>query len=242
MSEQEDIVEISINTDDDHDDHADEENEKDSKKNKKRLSTRKLHHQLDEQEKQIETLESERDEFKDKYLRNLAEIDNFRKRVKKEKEEYQKYVLSEFLLELLQVYDNLDRALKAKTPSEKKENSVLNLLKEDDEKSIVSGVEMIFKQFSDLLKKYQVIEIQAHGKPFDPNLHQALSKEESEDVDAPMVTEVYQKGFLYNGKLLKPTLVKVVIPLKIQPPPEPETTVESEPEADSQPEPKSEIQ
>jgi molecular chaperone GrpE len=89
---------------------------------------------------------------------------------------------------------------------------VLSLLKDNDEKSIVSGVEMIFKQFNDLLKKYNVIEIEALNKPFDPNLHQALSREESGEVDEPTVIEVYQKGFLYNGKLLKPTLTKVAIP------------------------------
>jgi molecular chaperone GrpE len=71
---------------------------------------------------------------------------------------------------------------------------------------------MIFKQFNELLKKYNVVEIDALNKPFDPNLHQALSKEESDDVTEPTISEVYQKGFLYNGKLLKPTLAKVTVP------------------------------
>lgn len=224
MTEQTDTVEISyVPDDDEHEDEKKKDRAGDSKKKsaKKRPSTKKLQHDLDDYQKKLEAVLEERDDFKDKYLRNLAEIDNFRKRVKKEKEDYQKYVLSEFLLDLLQVYDNLERALKAKTPADKNE-SVLSLLKDDDEKSIISGVEMIYKQFTDLLKKYKVVEIEAHDKPFDPNLHQALSKEESEDVQQPMVTEVYQKGFLYNAKLLKPSLVKVAIPMEKKPEPQPQ--------------------
>ncbi len=218
MTDQQDTVEISYVPDDEPDKNQKKKEAAQSHKKipaRKRTSTKKLQHKIEEQQETIEAALEERDEFKDKYLRNLAEIDNFRKRVKKEKEEFQRYVLSEFLLDLLQVYDNLERALKAKTPSEK-QSSVLDLLKDDDEKSIVSGVEMIFKQFTDLLKKYNVIEIEALNEPFDPNLHQALSKEESGEVDEPRVVEVYQKGFLYNGKLLKPTLTKVAIPKTIE--------------------------
>ena len=221
MTEQEDRVEISFaqeKSDESHEDekdlHQDEEDKKEhpqKKTAKKRVSAKQLQKELKEMEESLEAAKEERDEYKDKYLRNLAEIDNFRKRVKKEKEDYQRYVLSEFLLELLQVYDNLERALKAKTPAQKDE-SVLTLLVSEDEKSIISGVEMIYKQFSDLLRKYNVVEIDALGKHFDPNVHQALSKEEREEVTEPTVVEVYQKGFLYNDKLLKPTLVKVAIP------------------------------
>lgn len=234
MSDQQDTVEISFVPDDE---ESQPEEVTDKKKKtilhkkssarKQRASTKKLQQQIEEQQKQMEAMVCERDEFKDKYLRNMAEIDNFRKRVKKEKEEYQKYVLSEFLLELLQVYDNLERALKAKTPAEKKD-SVLQMLKDDDEKSIVSGVEMILKQLTDLLRKYNVVEIDALNNPFDPNLHQALSKEETEEVPAPTVVEVYQKGFTYSGKLLKPSLVKVAIPIAKEPEETPRETEEEE--------------
>ena len=223
MTGQEDRVEISIKqgeSDDPHDDedelHEDEEEMKKAHPHqkipsKKRTSVKQLHKELKEKDDLLEELKEERDEYKDKYLRNMAEIDNFRKRVKKEKEEYQKYVLSEFLLDLIQVYDNLERALKAKTPAQKDE-SVLTLLVSEDENSIISGVRMIYKQFSDLLKKYNVEEIDALGKHFDPNVHQALSKEEREGSTEAIVIEEYQKGFMYNDKLLKPTLVKVAIP------------------------------
>jgi molecular chaperone GrpE len=167
----------------------------------KKVSPRKVQEKTKELKAMIEKLTKERDEYKDKYLRNLAEIDNFRKRVKKEKEEYQKYFLSDFLLNLLEVVDNLERALKVR-------NAVNN------EQSLLSGVEMIYKQFMDLLKKYDVEEVDALNQPFDPNFHEALSREEKKDIEEAIILEVYQKGFLYNGKLLRPTLAKVAIPLE----------------------------
>ncbi|GEM_PF-461137 len=176
---------------------------------KKRPFTKKLLDQIAELENSLEEANKDRDDYKDRFIRNLAEMDNYRKRVKKEKEEFQKYILADFLVDLLQVYDNLERALKAKC-------SPLHSIS-NDEKSIISGVEMILKQFSDLLKKYNVVEVEAMDKPFDPLVHNALSKTENPDVIEPTVVEVYQKGFLYNGKLLKPSLVKVAVP------PEPET-------------------
>ncbi|MCK5222869.1 MAG: nucleotide exchange factor GrpE [Candidatus Aminicenantes bacterium] len=166
---------------------------------KKKAQVRKSTAKLKVQEKVIEKLTVERDEFKDKFLRNMAEIDNFRKRVKKEKEEHQKYALGDFLKELLVITDNLERALKVKDD-------------ESTENSIISGVEMIYRQLMEILNKNGVIEIEAMNKPFDPNIHQALSKEEADFVSGPTITEVYQKGFTYNDKLLRPTLAKVAIP------------------------------
>jgi molecular chaperone GrpE len=167
----------------------------------KKVSPKKVQEKTKELKAMIEKLTKERDEYKDKYLRNLAEIDNFRKRVKKEKEEYQKYFLSDFLLNLLEVVDNLERALKVRNAA-------------NNEQSLLSGVEMIYKQFMDLLKKYDVEEVDALNQPFDPNFHEALSKEEKKDIEEAIILEVYQKGFLYNGKLLRPTLAKVAIPLE----------------------------
>jgi molecular chaperone GrpE len=126
--------------------------------------------------------------------------------MKKEKEEYQKYILNEFLLDLLQIFDNLERALKSKSL--------------ENEKGIVSGVEMIRRQFLDLLKKYQVVEIDALGKHFDPAFHEALSKEEREGISKAVVIEIYQKGFMYKDKLLRPALTKVAIPVVKNIPPE----------------------
>ncbi len=168
---------------------------------------KKINHSLKEKQKENQKLTEERDELHDKYLRSLAEMDNFRKRVTKEKEEFRIFVLGEFLLELLQISDNLERALNSQSPSE-------------NDTSILSGVEMIFKQLQDLLKKYNVEEIIAQDKPFDPTFHQAISKEEDSDVSEPTVLEVYQKGFLYNNKLLRPAFVKVAVPKEEEEPEE----------------------
>jgi len=147
----------------------------------------------------IDQVKKERDEFQDKYLRNLAEMDNFRKRVSKEKEEYQRFVLGEFLMGLLEIYDNFERALRAHTVDE-------------SPKSIISGIQMIFKQLRELLRKFRVEELDPHERTFDPNYHQALSREERQGITDPTVVEVYQKGFLYNDKLLRPALVRVAVP------------------------------
>lgn len=165
---------------------------------KKKNVAKKTFHKLHEVEETLQKVALERDELKDKYLRGLAEIDNFRKRVNKEKAEFQKYVLSEFLVDVLQIYDNLERALKA--------TSIENA------KGVIAGVEIIRKQLLDLLKKYHVLEIDALGKPFDPIFHEALSKEEQPGIVKPVVVEIYQKGFTYHDKLLRPVLTKVAIP------------------------------
>lgn len=180
---------------------------------RKKVSAKELQKKIKKQKETIEALEKERREYKDNYLRTLAEMDNYRKRIQKEKEDYQKYALSEFLLDLLQVYDNLERALKSTKAVANKE-SIGAKDENGNEESIISGVEMIYKQFSDILKKYDVVEIEALNQPFDPSLQQALTREEQEDIDEPLVVEVYQKGFLYSGKLLKAALVKVAVPIE----------------------------
>jgi molecular chaperone GrpE len=186
---------------------ADDKNADTDLNAKKKNIAKKSHHKIHELEETLQKIAAERDEFKDKYLRGLAEMDNFRKRVQKEKEEFQKYVLGEFLVDLLQIFDNLERALKA--------TSIEN------EKGIIAGVEIIRKQLLDLLKKYHVKEIDALGKQFDPAFHEALSKEERPGIAKPVVVEVYQKGFTYNDKLLRPVLTKVAIPSAKESDPEP---------------------
>lgn len=149
---------------------------------------------------QAAEIAAERDEYKDKYLRTLAEMDNFRKRMKKEKTDYQKYVFGDFLLDLLPILDNLERALKSHGA--------------EDDRGIAEGVEIIRRQFVDQLKKYRVVEIEALGKEFDPTFHQALSRAESKEVAVPTVVEVYQKGYLYHDRLLRPVLTKVAVPME----------------------------
>jgi molecular chaperone GrpE len=205
MTEQKDEVEITYLPDESDKDNDSNDTEskisQKSKHTKKSQIPKKIRDQLKKQEEIFKLVVKERDELKDKYLRNLAEVDNFRKRVKKEKEDYYQYALGEFLLSLLPIIDNLERALSSKNTAQ-------------DEKPILSGVEMIYKQLIDLLKKNHVEEIESLDQPFDPNFHQALSKIEQPDIDQPVVVEVYQKGYRYHNKLLRPSLTKVAIPKK----------------------------
>jgi len=215
MTDQGDIVEVSYTPEEEEEDKvADEEHTEEdghhtkASAKKKSHTAKKIQKKIKELFDSLEKVTAEKDELKDKYLRSLAEMDNFRKRVKKEKDEFQKYVLADFFLGLLEVVDNLERALKARVAAEiQNAHSAAN-----NEKSIISGIEMIHKQLLDLLRKNGVEEIDALGRTFDPNIHQALSKEERGGLTSPVVLEVYQKGFMYNGKLLRPVLTKVAMP------------------------------
>jgi molecular chaperone GrpE len=133
-------------------------------------------------------------------MRAGAEMENLRKRLEREKQEFYQFALSEFLREILAVLDNFERALKNKDQT--------------DGKSFQEGIELIAKQFTDLLRKRGVEPIEASQKKFDPNLHQAVLTEESDQVEEQLVGEELQKGFTLGGRLLRPSLVKVIIPKK----------------------------
>jgi molecular chaperone GrpE len=159
-----------------------------------------LKHKLKKKEAEIKSLKKEKEEIKDKYLRKLAEMDNLRKRFERERSEYVQYALNDFLRELLVVLDNFERALQSR--------------QEPDGKSFQEGVEMIYRQYLDLLKKKGVVPIEIKDKKFDPTLHQAVLTEESEAVDEPEVADEMQRGYLLHGRLLRPALVKVLVPKK----------------------------
>jgi molecular chaperone GrpE len=159
-----------------------------------------LKHKLKKKEAEVKALRKEKEEFKDKYLRKLAEMENLRKRLEREKSEYQQYALNDLLRELLVVLDNFDRALRSRDRA--------------DGKSFQEGVEMIFRQYLDLLKKEGVVPLESKGKKFDPMFHQAVLTEESEVVSEPEVAEELQRGYLLHGRLLRPALVKVFVPKK----------------------------
>jgi len=151
-------------------------------------------------EKEIKKLKEEIEELKQDYLRQMADKENLRKRLEREKSEYYQYALSEFFGELLGVLDNLERSLK----SEEKGSA----------ESLKEGVEMIYRQLIDLLNKYGVKPIEIKEKIFNPHLHQAFVTEESEDVEEPQVSEEFQRGYTLHERLLRPSLVKVTLPKK----------------------------
>jgi molecular chaperone GrpE len=149
---------------------------------------------------EIEKLKKEIQELKQEYLRQMADKENLRKRLEREKSEYYQYALSEFFGELLVVLDNFERSLKSG------EQKNLDNFQE--------GIEMIYKQMLDLLNKYGVKPIEIKDKIFNPHLHQAFMTEESEDIEEPQVGEEFQRGYMLNERLLRPSLVKVMLPKK----------------------------
>lgn len=137
---------------------------------------------------------SEEDEaVNTKYLRLMADFQNFKRRVEKEKSDIYAYANEKLVSQLLDVIDNFERAL----------------LHEAADESFVEGMKMIFKQLTGVLEKAGLEEINALGEDFDPNFHNAVMTEDNDDYDSGKVTEVMQKGYLLNKKVIRPSMVKV---------------------------------
>jgi molecular chaperone GrpE len=159
-----------------------------------------LRPKLKKKEAEIKTLKKENDELKDKYLRALAEMENLRKRFDRERAEFTQYALSEFLREALVVLDNFERALKTRD--------------EADGRSFQEGVELIYRQFQELLRKNGVRPIEPVDKKFDPAVQHAVLIEESGDIEEAEVAEELQRGYWIRDRLLRPAMVKVLVPKK----------------------------
>ncbi len=157
--------------------------------------------QTDEQQKQTEPTEEEKlrkelDEAKDKYLRLMAEYDNFRKRSAKERLELSATVKGNTIGEILPVFDNFERALAAET----------------EDTNYKAGVEMIFKQFGDMLSKLGVEIIDPIGQTFDPNIANAVNQIEDENYGENEVAQVFQKGYKIGDKVIRYAMVVVANP------------------------------
>ncbi len=145
-------------------------------------------------EAKIKALEESAAADKDKYLRLLAEYDNFRKRSVKERLDAD--ATAKAALEVISVIDNFERAMAAECSDE----------------SYKKGVEMIYGQFTEVIKKLGVEEIEALGKEFDPNLHNAVSQVEDESFGESTVSQVYQKGYKLGDKVIRCAMVVVANP------------------------------
>lgn len=129
----------------------------------------------------------------EKYLRLMAEFDNYKKRSAKERENIYTDVRVDTVSKFLPVYDNLERALKAETADE----------------AFKKGVEMTFTQLQEIFKKLGVEAIESVGKTFDPNLHNAVMHVEDEEKGENEIVEEFQKGFKVNDKVIRFSMVKV---------------------------------
>lgn len=132
----------------------------------------------------------------DLYIRTLAEMDNLKKRAAREREEYMLFANMAFIKKILPIIDDCGRAL---------ENSPKN----EDITSLYKGVEMIFKSLNELLNNEGIQAIECVGKPFDPQYHQPLLMEDSEEYPENTVIEELQKGYILNNRVIRPSLVKV---------------------------------
>ena len=135
-------------------------------------------------------------ELRDRSVRTLADFDNYRKRAERERQEMKRYALIEPVRELLTVADNLDLALSAQGSAE----------------DLKRGVEMIHRQMTELLRRFGAVEVPAVGQPFDPTLHEAVSREESHDVKVPTVVAELRRGYKMHDRLVRPSMVKVAVP------------------------------
>jgi molecular chaperone GrpE len=151
--------------------------------------------------REIAMLRREIADLRDRSMRTLADFDNFRKRSERERQEAKRYALLEPLRDFLAVVDNLDRALRAQGSAE----------------DLKRGVEMTLRQFQEQLRRHGVREVVAQGAPFDPALHEAVSRQEDPAVQQPTVVEELQRGYMMHDRLLRPAMVKVAVPAEKPP-------------------------
>lgn len=149
-----------------------------------------------EEEDKLKKAEQEKDEIYQKLLRVQAEYDNYRKRTKKEKEADLKYRSQKVVTELLPVMDNFERALQVE-------------ISDPAAKSVVEGLEMVYRQFKQVFEDEGVEEIETNGATFDPHLHQAVMQVEEEGFESNQIVETMQKGYLLKDKVIRPAMVKV---------------------------------
>ena len=143
---------------------------------------------------ELEALKDQAAHQEDKYLRLAAEYDNYRRRTTKEKDALYQDAKADTIKAFLAVYDNLERAVAA--PG-------------DEESPHKKGLEMIFHQYQDILKKLGVTEIEAQGQPFDPEKHNAVMHIEDETYGESVVAQVFQAGFRMDEKIIRYAIVQV---------------------------------
>jgi len=131
-----------------------------------------------------------------RYLRTQADFDNFRRRTLKEKEDLAKYASEKLLGQLVPVLDNFERALAANTA-------------EGELDSFAKGVDMIYRQFKQVLEQEGVAAMNAVGQPFNPEFHQAVMQVETDEYEEGYVVEEMQKGYMLKDRVLRPAMVKV---------------------------------
>lgn len=146
--------------------------------------------------KKCDAAEKRAEEEHDNFIRTLADFNNYRRRSREEMESARKFAVEDIVIRLLPVLDNFERAIK--TAEEMKDYDALH-----------GGVILILRQLRDVLEKEGVKPIEAEGQEFDPNFHEAVMREDTEDYPDNTVIEEFQKGYTLGDKVIRPSMVKV---------------------------------
>lgn len=137
-------------------------------------------------------------ELEDSLLRSKADFINYRKRLEEEQTRLFKYCHEDLIKEMLPIIDSFERAI------DMDDNNL-----DDEVSKFLSGFKMIYCNFLNVLKKFEVVEIDGINKPFDPTYHQAVMTEKRENIESGMVIEILQKGYILKGKVIRPAMVRV---------------------------------
>ena len=185
---------VDESTEETQEEAVEEKEEKTCRADKKKL--KKAEAEITELKRVLSDKDTALAELNDKYLRIVAEYDNFRRRSAKEREGIYADAVCDSLTQILPVLDNLERAAQYNTADAAETN-------------MGKGLELTLKSFSETLAKLGVAEIEAEGKPFDPNLHNAVMHVDDENVGENQVVEVFMKGEAKGDKVLRHSMVKV---------------------------------
>ncbi len=150
---------------------------------------------------EVEALRADNTEQKDKALRLMAEMENLRRRTEREKSEFSKYAISEFARDVISVGDNIRRAIEAVPKDAASHDTVL--------RSLVEGVEVTERELLKALEKYQIKRFDPQGEPFNPHMHDAMTKIEVPNVPADTVVQVIHAGYMIGERVLRPAAVIV---------------------------------
>jgi molecular chaperone GrpE len=168
----------------------------DSHEEIKHPKKKKEESEIEELKKKLEEKEKEAKEYYDRLLRAAADLENFKKRAVKDKEEWTKFANEDLIKSILPVIDNLERA-------------VNHAEKVVDTGVMIEGVRLTLKQILQTLTRFGLVPFESVGKPFDPSMHEAMLVVESDQHEPNHVVEEFQKGYLLNDRLLRPATVSV---------------------------------
>jgi molecular chaperone GrpE len=151
---------------------------------------------VDEKDQEIQLLKGKLEEADNRYLRLQADFDNFRRRTRLDLEASQKYRAQKLITDLLPAIDNFERAMKIEADNEQT-------------KTLLQGVDMVYRSLLDALKNEGVEPIESVGKEFNPHQHQAVMQGEDENYGSNVVTDEFQKGYMLKDRVIRPAMVKV---------------------------------